>query len=153
MSQKPNHNSAALEEKVKEWAERYASCDAESQKLNKERAEIREEVEEHGLDRAAFVEQVNLSKKSLKRKEGYAESVKFISSVIGGLDQFELWSHIVEEEKRKKEEREKKKEEKKKAKAAAKKKQEEYKPATDRKPGKVKSVGEAQAEAVLKAVD
>lgn len=111
------HNSEKVAEEIKKLAEEYAECDKDSMTLNKRRQKIRERVEEIGHDKDAFVEEVNLSKKSLKRKEGYTESKKFISSVINGMDQFELWSHVVEDQKAKEEERTKAKE----AKAAAKK--------------------------------
>lgn len=70
------HNSKDLEAKIQEFFVEYAECDEQSAVLNKKRADIREKVEELGLDRKAFHDQYMRAKRKLREKEGYDESAK-----------------------------------------------------------------------------
>ena len=130
-----------------EMAVEYAECDKESQALNDRRKEIRDKMEDKGLDKKAWQDAINRAKKDLKKRDGYDESLTTINNALGQLDMEELWSHVIERE----EAKEAAREERKKAKAAEKANDDEYKPAPERKPKAVKSIGEQQADAILKA--
>jgi len=145
------HNSEARQDKIQALAARYAETHKASQELNDERAEIREEVGEMGLDKKAWQDQINRAVQNLKKRDGYDESSKEISDALGQMDMEQLWSHVAERKARKEKEREDRKAAREKEAAT----NDKYKAAPDRKPkeGKVlKSVGEEQAEAVLSSV-
>lgn len=137
------HNSKDLEVKIQEFFVEYAECDEASAVLNKKRADIREKVEELGLDRKAFHDQYMRAKRKLREKEGYDESAQICFEALNKMDQGELFDFVD----RMKEEREAAKEAKKKEREEAKAKDDEYKPAAERKPkgGKVVSGKDAAA--------
>jgi len=142
------HNIKATQEKIKDYVHQYVDCDARSQEINDERADIREKVSDLGLDTKAFQDAVSRAKKDRKKKEGYDESMAVIKEALGEMDMDDLFAYIDERE----EAKAAAKEEKKAAKAKEKEKDDEYKAAPDRKPKSGKSVGEQQAKAVLAAV-
>ena len=134
-----------------EMAVEYAKCDKESQKLNDRRKDIRDKMEDKGLDKKAWQDAINRAKKSLKKRDGYDESLDTINKALGQLDMDDLWSHVIDRDKAKEAARDAKKAEAKKAKAKEKAKDDEFKAAPERKPSNVKSIGEQQAEAITKA--
>lgn len=156
----PGHNSKSTNEQLKTYVAQYVKCDERSMELNNERTDIRGKVEELGLDTKAFQDAVARAKKDRRKKEGYDESMKVMTEVLGNMNQDDLFAYLDKREEEKEKARE--------ARAKEKAKADEFKPAAERKPknGKVisgkdaasgekpepeKSVGEQQAAAIAAA--
>lgn len=141
MAQPIGHNSEAnVKDRIQELAAQYAKCDEASQELNDERAEIREEIKDLGLDTKAWQYEIGRAKQSLKKREGYDESAAVIRDALGDMKMEDLFAHVLRRDKEKAEEREARKNERKA-------KNDEFKPATERAPkaGKVISGKDAAA--------
>lgn len=149
------HNSKEFEEGLQKLVVDYVDCDRQSMELNDKRADLRELAErKYGLDKGAFQAEIARTKRELKQRDEYDESVKTMRGVLKQMDMEELWSHVIEREEAKTKAREEEKEEKAKKKAAAKKaaeeqkaKDDEYKPAAERKPKAAKVVSGKDAAA------
>lgn len=143
------HNSNSRVEQIQAIVARYAETHRKSQELNDERSELRGEAKDLGLDTKALQEEVRLSMEAATntKREGFDESAKEIREAIKGMNAEEVWKHVFERNARKNKEREEKLAAKEKAKKSA----DSFKPAPDRKPKPVKSVGAEQAKAVLAA--
>lgn len=147
------HNSASTVEQLKEHVARYVQCDQRSQELSDERTEIREKVADLGLDTKAFQDAVNRAKKDRRKKEGYDESMKVMTDVLGDMNQDDLFAYLDKRERAKEEERAAKAKEREKANKEAKAANEKEKKVTgkDAAAGEGLTTGEAQAQAIMSA--
>lgn len=155
------HNSGHVADKIKELAVRYAKADEQSMTLNDERAKIREEIADLGLDTKAWQDEIGRAKRDLKKKDGYDESVSSIRAALGDMNMEDLFAHVARKEREKEETRAAKAKEREKEKADAKAAEKAAKPAKEPKAKKVTgkdaaageglSTGEAQAQAMLAA--
>lgn len=160
----PGHNSKSTTEQLKTYVAQYVKCDEKSMELNNERTEIRSKVEELGIDTKTFQDAVAGAKKDRRKKEGYDESMKVMTEVLGDMNQDDLFAYLDKREEEKEQARAAKAKEREKEKAKA----DEFKPAAERKPknSKVisgkdaasgekpepeKSIGEQQAAAIAAA--
>lgn len=134
------HNIEGLEDKVKEIVSEYVESLKRSAEENDIRSDLRDRAEELGIDKKALQDGVSRAKASLKKREGYDESMEIIKSCVddaGGAENLFKW--YLDKQEAKKKEREEAREKRKAEKKAGKSDEE-------------KSIGAEQAETVLKSV-
>lgn len=139
-----------IDEKAKKIITEYSESLSRSAEENDTRKELREKWEELGHDTKALQDGISRSKKSLKLREGYDESMAYFNKLheeIGGSES--LFSWVVKRDEEKQNERDAKKAEREKQKA----KDDEYKPAAERRPKAGKVVFGKDAAAGEKADD
>lgn len=139
-----------IDDKAKKIIADYSESLARSAEENDIRKDLRDQWEELGQDTKALQDGISRSKKSLKLREGYDESMAYFNKLhdeMGGSEN--LFSWVVEREEEKQKERDAKKAEREKQKA----KDDEYKPAAERKPKNGKVVSGKDAASGEKADD
>lgn len=132
-----------LENEIKELTAKYVACDEKSALLSDERKKIRDRIEELGHDTKAFQDKISRLKKDRKKKDGYDESYKVLSTIIDNMDTDDLFAW----QDRREAEKEAAKEARKKERDEARAKADSYKSAPERKPKNSKSLEQTLAEA------
>jgi hypothetical protein len=138
-------NSKSIDDQIKEIVAKYVECDEQSALINDKRAELRAKAKDILGDEAsrALQDEIARVKKDMKKKEGYDEARAEINRIIGAMDKDSLFAWQIKREKAKEEAMA----ERKKQRDAEKAQNETFKPATERKPKEVKSLGKALSEA------
>ena len=84
----------SIVEKIQGFAVEYSECDEKSQELNDKRKSIRDRVKGLDLDPKAWQDAISRAKNTLKKRDGYDESLAVINNAIGQMDMAELWGHV-----------------------------------------------------------